>query len=516
MDENLVIDDPTITDPDGDQNAKYSWDKEFQRHIAALLIADRQFLLQSIDLVKPSYFTDKAHSKVASITFEFFKKYRILPRKDFIVQELKTDLKNNKALDYYLAEINVLFDYFQPGLEARDYLQDKITYFAKIQALKNSFTESLQLIDKAPESEETWERIYDKIRVAMSTTQEFGVGIDYFKTIKDRYVSKEADIDNKDKFITGLESNDKEIAGGGYGRGEIISIVAGSGVGKSVLLACITATNILRGKKGVYITLELAEEKVADRMDSILTEFPIQNLCAHKDQIFEKVLNFKDVKLEGEIWPLVIKQFPAGTASVNTIRAYISQLRFHGFEPDFIVVDYIGEMANHPDMKTYESREKTVRELRAMATEENVFVATAMQPNRDSKDQQKQKGERTRIDDNHLADAFGQIRPLDGCISLNQNDNEKLLGIGRAYVIKQRDGKSRYQFYLGFNKENLRITEISRDEYIKALNAHKEYVSEETKMDMIVNSGRKFGEDKDEESSEVKDVLREQMESPDN
>jgi hypothetical protein len=76
-----------------------------------------------------------------------------------------------------------------------------------------------------------------------------------------------------------------------------------------------------------------------------------------------------------------------------------------------------------------------------------------MQPNRDAKRDGK-GGERHRIDDEHLADAYGQIRPLDGCISLNQNDNEKLLGIGRGYVIKQRDGKSRYQIYLRFDKEN--------------------------------------------------------------
>jgi len=489
MSEEQFLEDPTLQDPDCNVDSKYGWDEDFQRHIIALIISDRQFLLQSIDLVNPNYFTNNVHSMVCNLTFEFFKKYRVLPRKDFIVQELKTKLKENKSLAYYLTEVNVLFDYFHPGMEAREYLQDKIIFFAKIQSVKKAFNDSLKLIDKAPESEETWSKVYDGMREAMKTHQNFDIGIDYFKTIKDRYENKEDSTNESDRFIFGLHNIDIEIGGGGYSRGEIVSIVAGSGVGKSVMLACITATNLLRGKKGVYISLELVEQKVADRMDAILSGLPIQNLIGCKEDVFSKIEKLKEklnIVLEGDIGPLVIKQFPAGTATVNTIRAYISQLRFQGFDPDFLVVDYVGEMALHTELKSHESRERIVRELRGMATEEQIFVATAMQPNRDGK--KDGKNERSRIDDEHLADSFGQIRPLDGCISLNQNDNEKFLGIGRAYVIKQRDGKSRFQIFLSFDKENLRIKEILPEEYRNILNQHKEHVSEETNFDIIKNS----------------------------
>lgn len=476
------VEDPDLVDPDAGLDSKYAWDEEFQRHVAALLVSDRHFLLQSIDLVNPNYFTNKAHSKICSIVFDFFKKYKVLPRKDFIVQELKTKLNDSKSIAYYLGEVNVLFDYFQPGLEARDYLQDKIVFFAKIQAVKKAFHESLKLIDKAPESEETWSKVYDGMKDAMQTHQNLDIGLDYFNSIKDRYEEKDNTEEERDRFVFGLKSIDEKIGGGGYSRGEIISVVAGSGVGKSVMLACITSTNLQRSKRGVYISLELAEDKVAARMDAILSGLPVQNLFCHKDELFDKIEKINFPK-ESDIGPLIIKQFPAGTATVNTIRAYISQLRLQGFDPDFIIVDYVGEMALHPELKSHESRERIVRELRGMAMEEKVFVATAMQPNRDGK--KDNKTERGRIDDEHLADSFGQIRPLDGCISLNQNDTEKHLGLGRGYVIKQRDGESRFQFYLGFNKDNLRITEIHQSEYLERLNKHKEFVSEETKIDMV-------------------------------
>lgn len=494
-----ILDDPTLANPYGESESKYGWDEEFQRHIVALLLCDRQFLLQGIDIVKPSYFSNKAHVVSTEIAIEFFHKYRILPRKDYLSQEIKTKLKDDKSLPYYLAEINMIYDYFQPGLEAREYLTDKICYFAKMQAVKKAFNESLALLGKNPESDKTWNEIYNKMREVMTTQQNFEIGVDYFKTVKDRYDAMGDENAKLDTFILGLPGIDQEIAGGGYSRGEIISIVAGSGVGKSVMLANIAATNLLRGKKGVYISLELAENKIADRMDAILTGYPVQSLFGHKEDIFNKLQSLSGLApCEGEIWPLIIKQFPAGTAGVNTVRAYISQLRFHGLDPDFAIVDYVGEMQDDPTVKTYESRERTVRELRAMASEENIFVATAMQPNRDSKSDVKNKGDRSRIDDNHLADAFGQIRPLDGCLSLNQNDNEKLLGIGRGYVIKQRDGKSRYQIYLKFDKENLRITEITQNEYLAILNAHKDFATDDIQIDQISAKGWKSAEESEE------------------
>ncbi len=482
--------DPDLVDPDAGTDAKYTWDEEFQRHVAAMLISDRQFLLQSIDLVHPNYFTNKAHSKICSIVFEFFKKYKTLPRKDFIAQEIKTQLKDSKSLAYYLGEINVLFEYFQPGLEAREYLQDKIVFFAKIQAVKKAFHDSLRLIDKSPESEETWSKIYDGMRDAMQTHQNLDIGLDYFNSVKDRYNDEEQTEEEQDRFVFGLPNIDNKIGGGGYSKGEIISVVAGSGVGKSVMLACIAANNLKRQKRGVYISLELAEEKVATRLDAIFTGLPVQNLFCHKNEIFDE-LEREKIRFSSseDIGPLIIKQFPAGTATVNTIRAYLSQLKFQGFDPDFLIVDYVGEMALHPELKSHESRERIVRELRGMAMEEKVFIATAMQPNRDGK--KDNKSERGRIDDEHLADSFGQIRPLDGCISLNQNDSEKHLGIGRAYVIKQRDGESRFQIYLQFNKDSLRIVEIDRHDYLNILNNHKEYASEETNIDMVKDMAQK-------------------------
>lgn len=475
------FDDPTLSDPDGDNGNKaaYGWDDEFQRHVIALIVSDRQFMLQSLDMVKPTYFANKVHQKACEIAKRHFEEYRVLPNKMIMTTEIKAEFKDNKSLPAYLAELNILYDYFKPGLENREYLRDKITYFAKIQSVKEAFKECLDLMDKNPESEATWDKIYDKMRDSMTTHANFEIGINYFKSIRDRYAVAPGE-DGGKVFKVGMPTVDNEVS---FTSGEMISVVAGSGVGKSVWLANLVGTNLALGHKGLYISLEMSETKIASRLDAILSGFPIKFLHANKEDLFKKLESLDGVDYESE-HTLVIKQFPAATATVNTIRAYISQLKFHGFTPDFVVIDYVGEMKLDNNIPSHEARENNVRDLRGLATEEDIFMATAMQPNRDAKKDAK-SGEKNLIDDEHLAGSFGQIRPLDFCFSLNQNDNEKELGIGRGLIIKLRDGESRKKFYLKWEKKCLRIIETNQTDYIKALNNHKERAADAVKMNLL-------------------------------
>jgi len=476
-----IWDDPELQDPDSLNNSsQFTWDEEFQRTIINLLLMDRSFLLQSIDLIKPNYFTNKAHSKACEVVFDHFKKYRYAPTRIELIQELKDKFKDDKSALYYISEIKTLYDYFEPNVESRDYLTDKVAFFAKIQALRQAFSKSLKEIDKAPESEETWSKIYDMLREAMNTDRNFDPGLEYFKTVRERYDAMGKADQQTEYFHTGYEDLDREIKGGGYIRGELLGIVAGSGVGKSICMACMASHNLRAGKNVLYISLELTQERVAERFDSILSGLPIHCLYDVRNDVFDKLEEIVQSRSDKNV--MLIKQFPSASADVNTIRAYLSQLRFLGFNPDVVIVDYIGEMKDTPGLPTHESRERMVKELRGLAGEENVFMITAFQPNRSSKELQENGGV---IEEEHLADSFGQIRPLDGCISLNQNKNEKAVNIGRMWVIKQRNGKSRYMMYVGFNPENLRIIQIHHDTY-KDLNSRKKTeISESVEKDMM-------------------------------
>ena len=234
---------------DNDDRIRYSWDLDFQRHIVALLIVDRQFLLQCIDLVKPAYFTNKAHQKITQIVFEFFHKYKILPDKTCVLQELREHLKDDKVILAHIGEVHTLYDYFEPGLESREYLSDKITYFAKIQAIKKAFQDSLKLIDKSPENDETWSAVYNTLRDAMNTDRDFSEGSYYFQNVRERYNRMKDEEVASEVFITGFEGYDKCVKGGGHRRGEVLAVVGGSGVGKSVWLTCMAAGTLDVGRR---------------------------------------------------------------------------------------------------------------------------------------------------------------------------------------------------------------------------------------------------------------------------
>src|SRR5581483_2187714 len=164
-------------------------------------------------------------------------------------------------------------------------------------------------------------------------------------------------------FTSGFATIDGYLAAGGLCRGEIGAYVGISGSGKSIALINAAALNLLLGKKVCYITLEMNDDKIARRFDSLLSSQPFNTLADNKNIVIQSIRqNFT----QEDKRRLVIKHYPSGTADVNTCRAYLSQLSLYGFKPDLVVVDYVGEMRDIPGYKTYESRQLLVRELRTL------------------------------------------------------------------------------------------------------------------------------------------------------
>lgn len=484
-----TIVDLDLQDPDIRVDAKYNWDTEFQRHIMSMLLLDKTFMVQSMDLIKPSYFTNKAHVKACETLFFLYQKYNYFPSKVIVIQRLKEDLKEDKSLFYYLGEINALYSFYHEGLEARDYLLDRITFFAKVQSLRKAFEVCLKKVDRNPEDDDTWQEVYDILRKAMNTDRNFDPGLYYLNTVRERYERMNQTEDNQEVFITGTPSIDDNIKGGGYLRGEIFSVMAPSGTGKSLYLTGMAAANALRGKKVVYISLELSEDRVAERFDTMLTGCNIKYLYAEKEEVFTAL----DSMLEEQkgINPIIIKFFPGKTADVNTIRAYLAQLKFHNFCPDLVIVDYIGMMKDYPGIPVFESRERLVTDLRALANEGDKFMCgTAMQPNRNAKEAQKVG----RIETEHTGASVDQINALDGFLALMQNEAEYAMNLGRGSVLKQRSGKANITIYFKFDPICLKITEVTRDYYKNKMVGREDKVANEV-MDEFGNMKRSHQDD---------------------
>jgi len=232
-----------------------------------------------------------------------------------------------------------------------------------------------------------------------------------------------------------------------------------SGSGKSLALVKAAKTNLVRGHSVLYISLELDEDLVAERFDSMLTNVPIKSL--YFNPMPETVCKYltDDQKDWGR---LQIKQFAAGVADVTVIRAYLAQLRLHGFRPDVVVIDYVGECRDIPGIKTYESRQRLVRDMRGMATELNICVLTAMQVNRGGRDAMQTKGY---LDDDVLADSIGQVRPLDALWTISQNEQEQKASIGTIFASKHRRGCGRFKIYFQRDTNTLEMNSITKRKY---------------------------------------------------
>lgn len=452
-----------------------TWDRDFQREILSMFLSDRYFLIQSIDLIQPGYFVDTVHQKICDVLFKYFREYGQIPRKTYIQHEIENSIVDASRQAAHLAELNAVLDYYLPGLASRDYLTDKIFNFAQSQQFKSAVSDAIELLKRYGTEEDAWNQVKDKVRTALLFEKNFDQGLDYLGTFRDRYERAMSEEEKRDRFITGVDTVDNNIKGGGLSRGELGAVIAPSGVGKSLFLANLAVRNYHRGKKVLYLSLEMKQDKVAERIDAIMTHVAINELYFKKELVFDYL--DKQVKEQEDAWRIVIKEFPASSADINTFRAYISQLTLRGFVPDLVIVDYVGEMKDYTGIKVYESREKLVRDLRRMASEENICVITALQPNRSGKAASKE----SYIDEEHFGDSQGQIRPMDACWSLNQNEIEEKAGLLRLFCIKHRDGKSRFWAYIKKDHKNLLFSEIDRKTY-------SDIASEQKTRDAITSS----------------------------
>lgn len=467
-----------LSDPDQQSQAHYAWDEDFQRVILGMLLCDRFFICQSLGLIKPTYFTNEVHQTISRILFEYFDKQSQQPSKIFLKQEmidkLKSRYENNEDTYQsmrllYIGELNTVYDYFSrggvgdvmPGLDSPEAILDKIVAFAKTQAMRQAFSRSLEAIRKAPQADETWAKVDEFLKEAQLVDRQSDLGLNYFETIDDRYVRMLQEEEGAEVFHSGFEPINRGLHGGGLRRGEIGAYMALPGVGKSLALVQASVYNLRDGKKTLYITTEMDQDRVATRFDAMMTLIGQHQLMERKDEVKRALI--EDVRDYEDKRRLVIKQFPSGSADVNTFRAYHAQLAMWGFKPDLVIVDYIGDMKDHPGIPTWESRFRILRDLRGFGVEENHCTLTALQPNKSAAELKIEDF----IDESKLADSFMQNRVLDAFWTINQTATEQKAAVGRVYVAKTRNGRSKYSFKIkyGFEDQTLTLIDIADDTY---------------------------------------------------
>ena len=409
--------------------AKYELSDNIQRGIVFLAKSDKNFLVQVMPMISPDYFEFPSHQKMYVIIVDYYKKYGKLPHDEFILEEVKRVKSANELFSDFKEELERINELDESSLNNEDYLLDLVEGFAKEQAMKEAIIRSAELVKKKNFSD-----IEPLMREALRVSRNVDLGIDYFSSIEDR-ISR-VDEDSVDAKHRTIFPSLNEALEGGMAAKELAMVVAPPGVGKSLYLANQAVRSCLDGSHVLYVSLEMAEDRVAQRLDSIFTRIRQEEL-KHRggdlkdrlDQITSKAPNRGNIK---------IKEFPTKRATVNTLRSYLVQIQnYENFVPDVIILDYLELLQTDSNLAEYQAQERLAQELRGLAIEHTCLLWTATQTNREGK-------KVTLITDTELADSYGKTRVCDLVFSVNQTEEEFDQGQARSYIIKSRNGRARF------------------------------------------------------------------------
>jgi len=423
---------------------KYDFSDDIQRGILYLSKYSRDFYLQISSLVNPEYFEYPIHSNFFRSIRKYYEDYHDIPKDLHLLECIKEYKAPKEDLSDYDDELHRINTMDASCIGHTEFFLDLIEKFAQRAAMKEAITNSIRLL-----KDDRMGDIEVLVRDALSINRNVDLGQAYFDGVLERFERSLKETAGN-RFTLVLDTLTKELDGG-LSTKELAMVVAPPGVGKSLYLVNQGVQALMQNKKVLYISLEMSEDKIAARFDSVMTLIGQKKL---KDSLslLQKRLGIFNENFPGG--QLVIKEFPTGLANINDIRSLLVQLHnYEDFIPDIILVDYLELLrSTREGLAEYQAQQRISEELRGLAVEANVLIWTATQTNRQGRSVKL-------ITDSELADAYGKIRTCDFAISLNQTEEEFDDGQMRCYVMKSRNGKQRFVVPLDVDYNTLTMSE---------------------------------------------------------
>lgn len=350
-----------------------------EKTILTNLVQDEEFTRKALPFLKEEYFADRVERKVFREVQEFVGKYNNLPTKDALsicISEItdftESDFKDAKE---------VVSEIFTKPDERPDtrWLMESTEKFCKDKSIYLAILESIQIIDG--KSKQSKNHLPKLLQDALSVSFDVSVGHDYIEDSEERYDFYH----RKEKRIAFDLDYFNQITNGGTPTKTLNVILAGTGVGKSLFMCHHAANCLNQGKNVLYITCEMAEERIAERIDANLMDITMDELGELPKESYEKKMSKVAGRVSGS---LIIKEYPTATANVNHFRGLLEELKIKkNFTPDIIFVDYLNICAaarfrDAANINSYMYVKAIAEELRGLAMETEIPVFTATQTNR--------------------------------------------------------------------------------------------------------------------------------------
>jgi archaellum biogenesis ATPase FlaH len=323
------------------------------------------------------YFTDRKEAVIASIIMKFFNEYNKPASKEIIAIELGNFKGiSDKELVEYVDYVEQL-DHVESNI---DWLTKETEKFCKSRAVYNAILNSIKIIE-GKDSVHQQDAIPSILSDALSVSFDSSVGHDYLEDAEARY---EFYHQKEEKIPFNLDMFNK-ITNGGLPKKTLNIALAGTGVGKSLFMCHVGAGVLAKGKNVLYITMEMAEERIAERIDANLLNLTMDELKTIDKDNFNKRVQKLAKKTQGK---LIVKEYPTAGAHAGHFRALLEELKIkRGFLPDIIMIDYLNicasqRMKQGGSVNSYTYIKSIAEELRGLAVEYNVPIVSATQTTR--------------------------------------------------------------------------------------------------------------------------------------
>jgi len=419
-------------------------------HILSNLLNNEEYCRRVIPYIKREFF-DGSHRTVFDLITQFVGKHNKLPTTSVLELELRKssaheDVLNESAI--LIAEISKKID-IDTG-----YLIKESEKWCRDRAVYNAIMDSIQIID-GKSKDKTEGAIPEILSDALGVSFDQAIGHDYIDNSDQRfdfYNTKE------DRIPFDLDYFNK-ITKGGLPNKTLNIALAGTGVGKSLFMCHCAASALQQGKNVLYITMEMAEERIAERIDANLMDLPIEQL----QRISKNAFDSKIQKIAtASIGKLIVKEYPTGAAHTGHFRALLNELKMKkNFIPDMIYIDYLNICASSRmkglggSINSYSYIKAIAEELRGLAVEFNVPIVSATQTTRSGYSN-------TDVGLEDTSESFGLPATADLMFALISTEELEELGQLLVKQLKNRynDPTKYKRFVVGIDRSRMKLYDV--------------------------------------------------------
>ena len=437
------------------------------------LIHNEEYVRKVLPFIKSDYFEDYNQKVVFEEISKFVGEYNQPASKEVLCIETE---KRQDINDTSFQEITTLITNLENEHSEFDWLVDTTEKWCRDRAIYLALMESIHIAD-GNDDKKNRDSIPTILSDALGVSFDTNVGHDYLIDYEERYESYHR---KEDKIPFDLEYFDK-ITKGGLPNKTLNIALACTGVGKSLFMCHVASAALLQNKNVLYITLEMAEEKIAERIDANLLNIAIQNITDLPKQMFESKVTKLAQKTKGT---LIVKEYPTASAHSGHFKALLQELALKkSFRPDIIFIDYLNICASsryrgNSNVNSYSYIKAIAEELRGLAVEANLPIVSATQTTRSGYGS-------SDVDLTDTSESFGLPATADLMFALISTEELEALNQIMVKQLKNRynDPTMNKRFVVGIDRAKMRLydCEQSAQEDIIDNGQEEEYNEKERK-----------------------------------